>query len=509
MWANSGLVVGDDGEATFIGTRYEGDSNVIHRGYPGGIINSYKAEYHLIVRSHGPVIPELIAEQLSSLNGGCPPNTCQDLQLSVPHFPHDAPTPDLLIKSLGANSSGFGVEFTSDLDVESLNLYDAMSSDLGPADVILRGEISGQVSGSVVVDPSTNELTFLKTGAPLVPDTYTLTLHGGERGVKGDRGSLLETNGDGTPYSTTFTVPPEVANTISVGVPDFVRGPGQRVGIPLSISEGTGVREVALSISYDPELLEITSAAIGTDMPDGAVVSLDTSLSGVAIVQVTSPTALPAGAIVVADLQASVPATAADEMYAHQQVIDVHSITLRDGDSTHLPAVDDDGLHLVSYFGDVSGNGTINASDAVQVARIAAALDSGFASTLLTDPNIAGDVSANGEVNAGDASLVAQFAAGLNVAEIPAVPSASSAGKVRIPSLPPLVGGDASGRPAEGPAGANLDPLSVDSVISALSGSGRPEQWELTLRGGAAPNTLLPLGEGGWRSDEGDHALRA
>lgn len=41
------------------------------------------AEIHLIVRTHGPAIPELLDEQLSTLNGGCPPNECANVQMSI------------------------------------------------------------------------------------------------------------------------------------------------------------------------------------------------------------------------------------------------------------------------------------------------------------------------------------------------------------------------------------------------------------------------------------------
>ena len=47
----------------------------------------------------------------------------------------------------------------------------------------------------------------------------------------------------------------------------------------------------------------------------------------------------------------------------------------------------------------------MNAAYAAQVARIAALLDSGFASSLATDPTVIGDISGNGRINAADASL--------------------------------------------------------------------------------------------------------
>lgn len=42
-----------------------------------------RAEIHLVVRTHGRVIRHLRHEQLTTLNGGCPPNECANVQASV------------------------------------------------------------------------------------------------------------------------------------------------------------------------------------------------------------------------------------------------------------------------------------------------------------------------------------------------------------------------------------------------------------------------------------------
>ena len=62
--------------ATFAGELRTGDS----------LTNPHGAEIHLIVRTHGPVIRGLRREQITTLNGGCPPNTCANVQLAV-HAP--------------------------------------------------------------------------------------------------------------------------------------------------------------------------------------------------------------------------------------------------------------------------------------------------------------------------------------------------------------------------------------------------------------------------------------
>ena len=47
-----------------------------------GLENPAGAEIHLVVRSHGPAIAGLIGEQISTLNGGCPPNTCANVLMA-------------------------------------------------------------------------------------------------------------------------------------------------------------------------------------------------------------------------------------------------------------------------------------------------------------------------------------------------------------------------------------------------------------------------------------------
>ena len=41
------------------------------------------SEVHLVIRTHGPVLPDLLGEQMGSFNGGCPPNTCASIQAGV------------------------------------------------------------------------------------------------------------------------------------------------------------------------------------------------------------------------------------------------------------------------------------------------------------------------------------------------------------------------------------------------------------------------------------------
>ena len=152
----------------------------------------------------------------------------------------------LLVTSLHPTSMGFVAEFSNDLDTSTLNLYDTQTAGLGPADVVLQGATSGEVAGSLVVDPSSRMITFIKKSGPLVADRYTVTLRSGTDGFKSVGGVLLDGDGNGTAgddFSDTFLVPGIDVNAITVSLPDFVRGPGQDVKLPANTT--TGIPETA------------------------------------------------------------------------------------------------------------------------------------------------------------------------------------------------------------------------------------------------------------------------
>jgi len=79
-----GQIIGADGSATFGAFRTVGDTTGAFDG--PGLLDPLRAEIHLVTRSHGSAImndPEMLKQQLSILNGGCPPNTCANIQASI------------------------------------------------------------------------------------------------------------------------------------------------------------------------------------------------------------------------------------------------------------------------------------------------------------------------------------------------------------------------------------------------------------------------------------------
>jgi hypothetical protein len=292
----------------------------------------------------------------------------------------------LAVQQLEATATGFIVDLTRPLTLNGLNLYDTQTGGLGPADVTLVGATVGPVVGSLVIDDTGQRLSFVKTGGPLMPDMYTVTLRSGLDGLRAEDGSLLDgnqTSGGGDPYTAAFTIAPNGLPTVSL--PDFARGPGQEVnvpgggaGIPLRISNGLGVNSVDLVFAYDPSLLTITAITPSATLPSGALVQPNLTVPGIVRLHIALPSALSAGAQELAFIQATVRTTAP---YRAKQVLHFTEVKVNE-----LEAVGDDAIHVVAYLGDATGTGGYSSLDGQRILRVAATLDSGFALFLLLDP---------------------------------------------------------------------------------------------------------------------------
>jgi hypothetical protein len=87
----AGHVVGDSGIGDFGGQLSAGNtggpacsSNPATLGICGpGLLDARTATIHLVVRSHGPAIPDLVNEQISSFTGACSVNGCANVQTAI------------------------------------------------------------------------------------------------------------------------------------------------------------------------------------------------------------------------------------------------------------------------------------------------------------------------------------------------------------------------------------------------------------------------------------------
>ncbi len=461
---------------------------------------------------------ETVVVDIVSVTGGNEDGT----QQAVTTITDDDGPASFAVSTFAGTSTGFTAQFNAVIDTADLNLYNT-SAGLGAADIILAGATVGNVVGSVVVDPSLQMITFIASGGVLAPDTYTATLRSAADGFEDSDGRLLDGNADGTAgddYSSNFTVVAPATGAVTLSLPNVVRGPGQDVkvpavaeGLPLTIDEGTAVRNVTVSISYDEDLLSVTGATLGADMPAGATAALDTSTAGTAVLAFTSPVDLPPGSNILVNLTSTVPTENASAIYRRMQVLDIHSASVTDANSNSIPVLDDDAIQVTEFFGDLSGNGRVNATDASQAAQFAALLIDGFAASPLADPIVVGDVSGNVRINAADASQIAQFAALLPVPTIPPIPAGAVTGGVAtvgrgralpgVASLPPQIVDTSSSRrvgnsfvnsegAADLAAGSDIHYRAVDRALSELSDSadlGGGEDLTLSLE--AAIQELL------------------
>jgi hypothetical protein len=82
----AGNVIGGSGRAGFGARLRTGDDSAALFG--PGLTRPTQAEIHAVVRTHGPVIPGMVDEQIHTFNGGCDPGQpneghCQDLQFTA------------------------------------------------------------------------------------------------------------------------------------------------------------------------------------------------------------------------------------------------------------------------------------------------------------------------------------------------------------------------------------------------------------------------------------------
>lgn len=83
-----GVIVGLDGKAIYGAFRAVGDVTGARPnfGTGNGLVNPMSAQIHIVTRTHGPanlMDAAALQLQLTTFNGGCPPNTCTSIQASV------------------------------------------------------------------------------------------------------------------------------------------------------------------------------------------------------------------------------------------------------------------------------------------------------------------------------------------------------------------------------------------------------------------------------------------
>lgn len=333
------------------------------------------------------------------------------------------PGDQLQVQMITEDPSGFVITFNRPLDTRVLNLYDRQSGAYGSADVTVVGNMVGTVRGSLIYYEHPTTLCFIKTGGPFEPDTYTITLRSDEDAFKDTDGNLLDGDADGAAggnYVTTINISPSTAVLLSI--PDFCRGPGQDVnvpatgaGIPVTISDASGIEKLEFKLFYDPDFVKVIGISIGPPMPQSWQMTVVGWMEEEITVTLSGPS-LPSGELKLVNIHARIPN---DALYSEGSLMGLSSIVINDG---AIPAQADSAIAVVAYPGDATGNYRYSGLDAAYIARSAVGLDSGFARYRMKDPILIGDVTGDGRLSGLDAAYFARKAVGLEVPQIPDLP---------------------------------------------------------------------------------------
>ena len=333
----------------------------------------------------------------------------------------------LQVARFDANATGFVVRFNRAIDAARLNLYSAADNPLGSSDIVFTDAAGQAVAGSVVVDADLRGLRFVRTGGALAAGSYSVRLASGAQAFVDSSGGQLDGNRDGTrgdAYTNRFDV---AGGGAVLSVADVARGPGQPVnipatggGLPIMLANAAGATRIAFTLRHDAALIGFVGASNGAGLPAGSTLSVDLSIAGEVRVLITTGAPLGAAAVELVRLQAGVPSAAA---YGARQVLDLGDIVINEG---AIAARDDDGLQVVAYLGDGSGDRAYSLLDVTRLQRVITRADSGFAAFPLVDPTLLGDINASGNLTSLDAARLQQQVGGLTRPEIPPIPSAGA-----------------------------------------------------------------------------------
>jgi hypothetical protein len=142
------------------------------------------------------------------------------------------------------------------------------------------------------------------------------------------------------------------------------------------------------------------------------------STAGNAIIDFRTTTALPAAGsspILLGGIMATVPGTA---YYKAKDLLHFSSLSVNTG----VTAVGTDALQLVTFLGDAAGSGAIVGADTLDIARVVAQADQGFAAYALTAPDLVGDILGDGSVDGPDGAALGRYISGIAVPQIPTYP---------------------------------------------------------------------------------------
>lgn len=336
----------------------------------------------------------------------------------------------LVVHQFSGGHDGFTVGFSRPIAVDGLDL-DGLAGD-----IVVTNAAGQVVAGSLFVAPDGLSARFLASGGALADGSYSVRLRAGAAALRDAAGVALDGDADGTggdDWLGSFGV--TRGNAVTVGLADTARGAGQVLGVAIGdtglavrLSNGAGVTSVRFTLAYDPALLGVATLQRGAGLPAGASFSASAAGSGLIAVEITAAGGLPSGALVLAQLVATVPTGAS---YGAAGVIDVRDLLVNGGAQA---ALDDDAVHVAAFAGDLNRDRQHSAADVTLMRQLLAGSISRLPGWALLDGRLLGDVNGSGSFDAVDPLRLEQALAGMGGVTVP-IPGAP----VVPPTTPPVI----------------------------------------------------------------------
>ncbi|MDJ0689630.1 MAG: FKBP-type peptidyl-prolyl cis-trans isomerase [Xenococcaceae cyanobacterium MO_188.B32] len=320
---------------------------------------------------------------------------------------------DLLqVTEFNPTNSGFEILFSKPIQDSVINLYSDNNVSSSQSDVLLREESGDLIEGSIVFQDGFSGFTFVKTGDPLAPGTYSVTLESREDGIVDLGGQILDGDNNGQAggnYTTEFTVPNNEAKVLSIS--DLVLAPGEFIPVSateerdlsISIDDGTGINQVKFEVEYDTSVLTLNNFQLAENLPEDWQLQTNLTTPGIAELILSGSTSLTTGKQNLISIEAEVPKTAT---YGTNQTLQLKNIQLNNGS---LAGIGDTAIHQVAMQGDTSGDRTLSNFDAHLISLASTGLISSFSAYPHLDPIIMGDLNEDGQLSTFDAYKAIQL----------------------------------------------------------------------------------------------------
>ncbi|HEY6817505.1 MAG TPA: putative Ig domain-containing protein [Croceibacterium sp.] len=268
----------------------------------------------------------------------------------------------------------------------------------GAQAVSLTGGLTGPVAGVLSFDADHKGVVVTRVdGKPLQYDNYQLVL--ADSGFVSVLGAVLDGDANGVAggnYRTSLVHLGAAAG--SAALPDFMRGPGEHVDVPVAASglqvrfaSAGGVKTMTFTVGFDPALLRLDGVNPGANLPAGAKLtwSVVPAAGGKSLLRVTiaSDTAIAAGSVHLVSLDATVPASAP---YGSSEILTVAVERINNAAPSATQA--DEALQLVGFHGDADADRQLTLNDLWLTSRVALGLDSEFRAWPGAPPGLVADI---------------------------------------------------------------------------------------------------------------------